>query len=87
MARRTDANQRDIVAALRMAGCTVHSLHAVGQGCPDLLIGRADKNYLLEVKTEEGKLRRSQEQWIAKWRGHVAVVRTIEEALEAVGLG
>lgn len=86
MPRRTDANQADIVQALRLAGCTVHSLHAVGHGCPDLLIGRGGENYLLEVKTDDGTLRWSQQQWIAKWRGQVAVVRSVEEALVVLGV-
>lgn len=35
----TDRNQPAIVAALRGIGATVQPLHAVGQGCPDLLVG------------------------------------------------
>ena len=39
-AARTDANQAEIVAALRGVGASVQPLHAVGQGCPDLLVGK-----------------------------------------------
>jgi len=39
MAKRTDKNQAMIIAALRAAGCSVQSLHAVGQGFPDLCVG------------------------------------------------
>ncbi|HEY6875585.1 MAG TPA: hypothetical protein VI384_04425 [Candidatus Dormibacteraeota bacterium] len=37
----TDANQADIAKALRAAGCQVQSLHQLGGGVPDLLVGRA----------------------------------------------
>ena len=88
MARRTDENQESIVAALRAVGCSVECLHAVGKGVPDLLVGlRNGVNLLLEVKSATGKLTPEQQEWHAKWRGHVAVVRSIEEALRAVGCG
>ena len=45
-----DANQSEIVAALRKAGVTVTPLHQVGGGCPDLLCGFRGVNTLLEVK-------------------------------------
>ena len=85
-AKRTDANQAEIVDALRAAGCTVVSLHAVGRGVPDLLAGRAGRNYLLEVKTGEGASTPAQRLWRAYWCGQQAVVRSAEEALQAVGL-
>lgn len=50
-------------------------------------------NYLLEVKRpwdksrgDQGELSPEQERWHAAWRGQVAVVRTVEEALAAVGI-
>lgn len=47
---RIDANQPDIVKALRKMGAFVQSLAAVGDGCPDLLVGFRGKTYLIEVK-------------------------------------
>ncbi len=49
-AANVDRNQPEIVAALRAAGATVEYLHAVGGGCPDLLVGYRGANYVLEVK-------------------------------------
>jgi hypothetical protein len=49
-AARTDSNQTEIVATLRSLGCSVQMLHAVGAGCPDLLIGIDGQNLLLEIK-------------------------------------
>jgi len=40
-AARTDANQSEIVAGLRAIGATVQPLHAVGKGCPDLMVAIA----------------------------------------------
>ena len=84
-ARRTDANQPAIVAALRQAGRLVQDLHLVGHGCPDLLVGGpSGRLVLLEVKTPGGTLNAREERWHVAWAGYpVYVVRTIEEALHA----
>lgn len=90
-AAKVDANQPEIVAALRRAGCAVQDLSAVGQGVPDLLVSRAGLNILLEVK--DGKkppsarrLTPEQEAWHAAWPGDVWIVTNVDEALRAVGL-
>ena len=49
-AAKVDANQKQIVTALRQAGCTVQSLATVGKGCPDLIVGCQGRNFLLEIK-------------------------------------
>jgi len=88
MKHKTDANQKDIVFALRQVGATVHDLSGAGAGCPDLLVGKNGVTYLLEIKNPDtkGKLNTLQEKWHAEWRGQVAVVRTVEEALEVIGV-
>ncbi|MFZ8927411.1 MAG: hypothetical protein ACO3CU_11710 [Candidatus Nanopelagicales bacterium] len=89
-AAKVDANQADIVAALRMAGATVQPLHAVGKGCPDLLVGYQRVNYLLEVKDgskvpSAQKLTEDQVEWHELWRGQAAVVNDVKSALTAIG--
>lgn len=84
-ARRVDANQREIVAALIAAGASVLSLHRVGVGAPDLLVGFRGVNYLLEAKTAHGALNELQREWHAEWRGQACVVRSVEDALMAIG--
>lgn len=87
-AAKTDKNQSEIVQALRNAGCDVYYIKQP----VDLAVGRASKTYLLEVKApkakgqQAGKPTDKQKEFLANWRGHVAVVHTIEEALKAVGL-
>jgi hypothetical protein len=90
-AAKVDANQSEIVEALRKVGCTVQPLHTVGRGCPDLLASRDGLNYLLEVKDgskppSDRKLTPEQVIWHDAWRGQVAVVCNVKEALEAVGI-
>lgn len=82
-AAKRDSNEPAIVQALTTAGCTVVRLSA--KGCPDLLVGLDGVNYLIEVKEPKGKLTDDQIDFHEDWRGQVAIVRTIEEALEVVG--
>jgi len=87
--RRTDANQAEIVAALRAAGCSVWLTYQLGHGAPDLVVGRAGaRTVLMEVKaTEDDLLTEDEERFFAAWRGGpLVVVRTAEEALWAMGI-
>lgn len=88
-AAKIDANQNEIVTALRQIGCDVCLLSAVGKGCPDLAIGYRGKNYFLEVKDgakppSERKLTPDQVEWHSQWRGQVAVVNNVDEAIKVV---
>ena len=49
-AARIDANQPEIVKALRDVGAFVQSLATIGKGCPDLLVAFRGKWHVLEVK-------------------------------------
>lgn len=86
-----DANQGEIVEELRKAGCTVSPTSQAGEGFPDLVVGRAGANYLLEVKDgakppSGQKLTPKQVKWHSEWTGQVHVVNSVEQAFEAVGL-
>lgn len=88
-AARTDDNQNEIVDALRKIGATVQPLHAVGKGCPDILVGWRGMNTLLEIKDSNKpasaiRLTQDQIKWHAMWGGQVTVVKSIQEAIEAV---
>jgi hypothetical protein len=82
---RVDSNQSIIVAALRAAGASVLHLHTVGHGCPDLAVGHAGRNYLVEIKRGTAKLTPDEQRFHSEWRGVVHVIRTPEEALEMLG--
>lgn len=89
---KVDANQCDIVAALRAIGCTVVSLAAVGRGVPDLLVGRHGRTYLLECKDgrqppSARQLTEDQLKWHGAWKGGtLGVVCDVESAIRAVSL-
>ena len=83
-AAHVDTVQPAIVKGLRQIGASVQVLSMVGGGCPDLAAGFRGKTFLLETKTGKGKLNKKQQDWHAKWAGHVAIVRTPEEAQLAV---
>ncbi len=91
-AAKIDKNQREIVEALRRIGASVQSLAAVGEGCPDLLVGLRGANYLFEVKDgtkppSRRKLTQDQVLWHALWGGQVTVVDGLDDALAAIGVG
>lgn len=90
-AANVDRNQSEIVKDLRKLGCTVQHLHMVGAGCPDIAVGWQGKTYLLEIKDgsqppSKRALTEPEEIWHRDWRGHVATVTNIQEALEAIGI-
>ena len=85
-AAKTDANQKAIVEALRKAGASVQLLHRVGGGCPDLLVGYRDHNFLFECKTSHGALNKKQLQFFCGWRGQKSIVHNVDDALRAIGL-
>ena len=92
-AARKDVNHDEIRLAFEGLGCSVLSLHRIGDGCPDLLVGIPGEpalNLLVEVKydrpyrpgeggAEKGELNDEQVKWHSRWRGQVAVVRDLEE--------
>lgn len=84
--KKTDGNQKAIVKGLtdRYGVGTVELLSTVGRGVPDLLCSAGGKNLLLEVKTDTGDLTPSQMEWHRQWKGQVAVVRNLDEAIEVI---
>lgn len=89
-AKRVDENQTAIVRALRDVGATVLHTHAIGQGCPDILVGWRGLNYFLEIKDgnkppSARRLTSDEHDWQIQWRGQVATVTNVDEALKAIG--
>lgn len=87
-----DANEPDIVEALETVGASVQRLS--DRGVPDLLVCFRGALFLLEVigdakakkYRKTGGLTPDQVAWHERWPGRVALVRTTDEALQAVGL-
>lgn len=78
---RVDATQKTIVCALRGAGCQVLHLHAIGKGCPDILIKHRGVLYLCEIKAGKGwSLTKDQKVFHADW-GPVLILDSVESAI------
>jgi len=85
-AAKVDANQTDITAALRQMGATVLHTHQLGQGAPDLAVGWKGVNLFLEIKDgskppSKRKLTPDEQEWHDNWRGQVAIVESVEDAV------
>lgn len=85
-----DANQSDIVKALRQAGATVKSLADLGSGCGDLLVGWRGRNFFFEVKDpnqppSKRKLTDDEKAFHYAWQGQISVIETVEEAFQVMG--
>jgi hypothetical protein len=90
-AKRVDDNQRKIVEQLRKLNISVQHLHTIGQGCPDLLLGFRNRNFLVELKDESKpasakKLTDDEQEFFNEWNGQVSKCESLEEILKVVGL-
>jgi hypothetical protein len=90
-AAKVDANQAEIVAALRAIGCKVYVSSSFGQGFPDLVVLTPRRHVvLLEVKDgakppSARKLTPEQVKFHNEWDGGpVHVVDSIQAAIDAV---
>ena len=90
-----DANQNEIVAELESLGCTVIDMSAINkQGVPDICVGVGTRNYLIEIIGPDKEKRfppdglsEGQVEWHKKWNGSVHKARTVQEALDVMGIG
>lgn len=86
-AARVDANQPEIVAALRNLGCSVLDMSRLGGGAPDIAVGYGGLTILAEIKDgkkppSERKLTKAQVEWRQTWTGGVRLIQGVEDALE-----
>lgn len=90
-AARVDANQNEIVQALRDMGASVAITSMVGSGFPDIVVGFRGRNYLIEIKdgskpSSKRKLTPDEQKFFDTWRGIVFIANDINEALEIIGV-
>ena len=85
-ANRIDANQNEIVTALRKVGAYVRIV-TMGDGVPDLLVGYRGFTLLLEVKDgnkspSQRKLTEAEQKFFDEWKGGIlAIVESVDDAL------
>ena len=89
---RRDANHAAVVKALEMVGCKVQDLAAVGNGCPDILLGIPTTRELVMFEIKDGNkspcernLTPAQVEWHREWGGYpVHIVESVSDALAIV---
>lgn len=87
-----DGNHLSIKHALEsLPGVLVFDLAVRGDGCPDLLCAFRDRLRLLEIKDpaqppSKRRLTPAEAEFHARWKPWVAVVETLDDALQALGL-
>jgi hypothetical protein len=77
---RRDGNEAEIVEALQKRGFSVARVS--GAGIPDLVVGKGDRLWLVEVKAPKGKYKPAQILWRTRWAGPAPItLRSVDEAL------
>jgi VRR-NUC domain len=83
-----DANHGDVTSWYESLYCTVVDSHSLGFGFPDIIVKVPTKRgpvaALVEIKTVDGTLSKSQLRFIAEWGSCVAVVQTREDVFAHV---
>lgn len=89
-AARRDANEGEIMDALRKVGASVWQIS--DEGIPDLLVCYFDKvtdryeTVLIEVKHGSNKLTEAQDKFFREFPGHnIHIAYTVDDALQAIG--
>jgi hypothetical protein len=84
-AARVDANQPDIVRALRGVGASVLHCHTL-KNCFDILVGYRGRTFLMEIKvSEKEKLTTGEAEFQRTWRGSTYhIVYTVDQALKII---
>lgn len=92
VAARVDANQSEIVKALRKAGAKVQPIHTIGKGCPDIIVAHNGRWYTAEIKDgnkppSAQKLTPDEQAWHKEFSqaAPVHIWTSIEDALVAIG--
>ena len=79
-AARIDANQPEIVKALREKGISVQT------GMDDLLVGYNGETYWFEIKTgPRATIKPSQYKLLDEWKGHYEIVWNVKMILNSIG--
>ena len=91
-AARVDANQSEIVDALRRAGASVFVTSQLGRGFPDAVVGCAGIDIGVEIKDgakapSARRLTPAEETHFQSWRGRAPVIlENVADALRLVAL-
>lgn len=82
-AAKVDANQPEIVEAFRKLGWSVRCTHQIGQGFPDLAVGKKGFTTLIEIKaTSRDRLTVDEESFWSGWLGSLVLITSVDEVIE-----
>jgi hypothetical protein len=87
-AKRVDSNQKEIVKVFKDLGCSVFDTSRIGQGFPDLVIGKNQKTVLVEIKSsDKAAYTTAQNLFMMNWRGSTVVrINDIDGVIRLVKL-
>lgn len=84
-AKRVDNNQKEIVKRLRkLKNLSVAIASRVGFGFPDIVVGYNSRNYLVEIKSENGILDKDQIIFRNDWKGQIATCYSFWHVLSSI---
>lgn len=88
-AKKTDANQQQIVKDLRKCGYTVFITSMVGNGFPDLTVGAHGLTFLFEVKDGTKykscqKLTNLENLFHLTWKGQASIITSAQQAIDII---
>lgn len=83
---RADANQPNIVKTFRKLGYSVKHAHSLGNGFPDIVVGKFDMTWVIEIKDgskvpSARQFTPAQREFNFEWRGNRSVIKNEEEVL------
>ena len=81
-ARKPDANQAEVVAALRQDGWNVFLTFRLGGGFPDLVASKHNTNVLVEIKAPGGKLNDTEKEFHLSWKGPLVIAFSGADAVQ-----
>lgn len=78
---RVDANQSDIVATLRLLGCSVVSLAPIGKGCPDIAVAINGQTFLVEIKNDDKywSMTPDQKEFHLSWKAQIPILESVDD--------
>lgn len=79
---RRDANHALVCEAFQKAGWIVwDTSQGSATGAPDLVVSKAGRTVVVEVKPHRKMLRASQMRFLGEWQGESAVVRSVDDVI------
>lgn len=88
--KKADANQKKIMQLCRqIPGVSVVTIHEVGKGLGDILLGYRKVNYLIEIKNEAKvksakKLTKAESEFHKNWQGQICICESIDDILKLI---